>query len=61
MNFNLAAVYCNKDKLNLFWINDNVTISNLKSQLNGILNQSHPRMVVIVKYRGASVDSNGHV
>jgi len=61
MNFNPVAVYCNKGKLNLFWFNDNVTLSNLKSQLNGILNQSDTRMVAIVKYHGASINSNGHV
>ncbi|MCH91059.1 hypothetical protein A2U01_0011983 [Trifolium medium] len=60
MNYNLAAVYYNKGKSNLLRINIDVTLCNLKhqlDQLNGCINYDNARRVAGVEYRHPSVNS----
>jgi len=64
MNFNLIVVYYHKGKSNLIKINVDVTLSNLKDQLNqmnGCLNYGDTRMVASFEYHCQSIGSNGCV
>ncbi|MCI43227.1 hypothetical protein A2U01_0064464 [Trifolium medium] len=61
MNSNLDVVYYNKGKLNLFRIKVDVTLYNLKHQLNGHLNYGDTMTEASVEYLLPSVDSDERV
>ena len=64
VNTKLVAVYYNIGKPNQFRVDVDVTLSNLKDQLdqvNSILNHIDTRRVDIVEYRHPSIYSNGSV
>ncbi|MCI78062.1 hypothetical protein A2U01_0099332, partial [Trifolium medium] len=54
-NTNLVAVYYNHGKPNLLRIHEDVTLSNLKHQLNSLLHFRDQRRVTEIEYRRPSV------
>lgn len=64
MNINLAVVYYNREKPNLFRINVDVILFDLKDRLDQINDRFNHRdtiMMVSVKYCRSSIDSDGSV
>lgn len=61
MNCNLVAIHYNKGKSKLFRINVDVTLCDLKDQLNGLLNNRDTRRLVPFEYCHMSTDANGYV
>ncbi|MCI62780.1 hypothetical protein A2U01_0084037, partial [Trifolium medium] len=58
-NTTLAAVYYNHEKPNLLRIHDDVTLSDLKHQLNNFLHFRDQRRVTEIEYRRPSVCADG--